>query len=219
MRLFKDPAYNDFDISFLVYLITGQPETSDPQLNLLRQMVDGVVDADRLDYVFRDAHLTIGSLTKPDTVIRSIVRYEAGRVIVNDARPVTDFLTTRARLWTFVYSSPAVRFRQTLLKSFLQACLAKEDGVALLKQHGLPRELSFDDFLKLDDHSMLAALREIGAKIDTIDIPQFGKDARDIMLTVVSDYECRILERPPRYRRSCPTTCGDAAKDSVECVL
>jgi HD superfamily phosphohydrolase len=198
VRLFKDAAFNAFDLSFIVYLITGQPITAEPELLALREMMDGTVDADRLDYVFRDAQLSIGSLTRADSVIRSIVRYEAGKVVVNDARPVTDFLTTRARLWTFVYSSPAVRFRQTLLKSFLQASFAKPEGTELLKKHGLPKELNLDDFLRLDDHSMLAAFRDIATDKDLSRIPEHGREALGIMVKVVTDYECRILARPPQ---------------------
>ena len=51
--------------------------------------------------------------------MESIVGYEVGKVIINDPRPATDFLSTRMRLWTFVYSSADVRFRQVLLKTVL----------------------------------------------------------------------------------------------------
>jgi HD superfamily phosphohydrolase len=197
----NDLAFKDFDLTFLVYLITGFSENHDAHVLSLRQMLDGVVDADRLDYVYRDAHLTIGGLTRSDTVIRTIVRYESKGVIVNDPHPITDFLTTRARLWSFVYSSPAVRFRQTLLKSFFQAAFACDDGCELLKDKGLPRELSLQHFLALDDHSMLGAIRDAehdGSQNRLSKIAEFGRVAHKVLLKSVSDYECRVLEKPPQ---------------------
>lgn len=63
-------ALSTYNLDFLTYLITGdgQPPAA-TQLGALRQMVDGGIDADRLDYVYRDASVTIGSLSRPATVL------------------------------------------------------------------------------------------------------------------------------------------------------
>src|SRR6185437_8424586 len=113
---------------------------------------DGTIDADRLDYVFRDALLTIGSVSRAETVLNSIVRYENDHVVVDDPRPAADFLSTRARLWTFVYTSPDVRFRQALLKSFLQAGFSTEEGRNIFQEEKFVAEVTLDEFLLLDDH-------------------------------------------------------------------
>jgi HD superfamily phosphohydrolase len=197
LDLFTDRAFDHYDLSFLVYLISGYPISTKPELLALRGMVDGVIDADRLDYVFRDAHLTIGSVTDADRVIRSILRYQANKVIVSDPQPAADFFATRARLWTFVYAAPAVRFRQALLKAFLSACLASDRGIAMLRDHGFSREMSLQEFLRSDDHSLLTALRAMSGDTRLGDIANFGREARAIMVKIVTDYECRVFERQP----------------------
>jgi len=198
IELFKEPDFHQFDLSFLTFLITGEPPQTASEVVALRTMVDGAIDADRLDYVFRDAQLTIGSITDSDRVIRSILYYEGSTVVVKDPQPAVDFFATRARLWTFVYASPTVRFRQALLKAFLSACFAVERGIEMLKDAGMPRELSFQAFLNMDEHSFLTALRSMARNPRLGDIAAYGREARSIMVKIVTQYDCRVLgrERP-----------------------
>lgn len=195
----KSPDLREYDLNFLTFLITGDGTPSGSRLQIFRQMTDGTIDADRLDYVFRDALLTIGSVSRAEIVLRSIVRYEPDHVVVNDPRPAADFLSTRARLWTFVYASPDVRFRQTLLKSFLQAGFSTEEGREIFRQVGFEPEVTLDEFLKLDDHSMLHRMRAVKERPDFSHIPETGRNACDALLKTVTDYECRIcLNHKPK---------------------
>jgi HD superfamily phosphohydrolase len=131
-------ALSSYSLDFLAFLITGKGQPPNAtQFGALRQLVDGGIDADRLDYVYRDAAVTIGSLSRPTTVLESIASYGVNHVIVSDPRPVVDFLSTRMRLWTFVYSAPDVRFRQALLKTFLQGRLDSAETEAQFKGGGL----------------------------------------------------------------------------------
>ena len=60
----RKPLLRDrFDIGLLAHMITGVrigTIEQSPPLAALRHILNGVVDADRLDYVHRDAHHTIG---------------------------------------------------------------------------------------------------------------------------------------------------------------
>ena len=57
-----------YNLDFLSFLITGDGcPPKGLHLGALRQMVDGGIDADRLDYVYRDASVTIGSLSRRTT--------------------------------------------------------------------------------------------------------------------------------------------------------
>jgi hypothetical protein len=168
-------------------------------------MVDGGIDADRLDYVYRDASVTIGSLSRPTTVLESITEYHVDHVVVSDPRPVVDFLSTRMRLWTFVYSAPDVRFRQALLNTFLQGRFDTPETPAQFEAEGLGAELTFDEFLKLDDHTLVLQIEKC-CKTAERTLHAFRKNAARLLLEGTLDYECRILKAPN------DTTAAPAAK-------
>ena len=189
-------ALNIYSLDFLAFLITGDGYPNGTMyLGALRQMVDGGIDADRLDYVYRDASVTIGSLSRPTTVLESISAYRSDHVVVSDPRPVVDFLSTRMRLWTFVYSAPDVRFRQTLLKTFLQGRLDLPETPAQFSNCKLEPKLSYSEFLTLDDHSLMSRISECHKAAEKT-LKPFRKVAALLLLKSTLDYECRILERP-----------------------
>jgi HD superfamily phosphohydrolase len=193
LDIFQLDQFKNFSLAFLVRLIVNGIPTDNKWLQTLRHMLDGVVDADRLDYVHRDAHLTIGSLSDPDSVVRTIVSFDENGVVVNDSRPVIDFLATRARLWTFVYTAPAVRFRQALLRNILQGFLKDASGRKLLADNSIEEELKWEQFRMLDDHSVLLALRAITSPSTTI--PAHARRALKVFMSTISDYECRVIPR------------------------
>lgn len=187
-------GFAGYDREFLAYLITGDgAPAGTTAISALLQLIDGVVDADRLDYVYRDASVTIGSLSRPSTVLESVVGYGPGRVIVNDPRPVTDFLSTRMRLWTFVYSSADVRFRQALLKTVLDGRWDSEKTEAAFTQteSDLDPELPHKKFMTLDDISLMERIE----KLDAASLAPYRHHARTLLLSGTLDYECRVLKR------------------------
>jgi HD superfamily phosphohydrolase len=187
-------AFAGYNRDFLVYLMTTRATSvgQDP-LGALLQMVDGfAIDADRLDYVYRDSLATIGSLSRPNTVIESIVGYEPDRVVVNDPRPVTDFLSTRMRLFTFVYNSADVRFRQSILKTILEGYWDGPKAQRSLDDAGLGPELTDDDFMRLDDNDLLSKI----ARLKDGHLRDYRKRAREVLLRAIPEYEYRILRRP-----------------------
>jgi HD superfamily phosphohydrolase len=185
-------GFKKYSLDFLTYLITGDGVSAEKaNIPSLHEMMDGVIDADRLDYVYRDASATIGSISSPTVVLESIVRYEPKRVIVNDPRPVTDFLSTRMRLITFVYSSPDVRFRQVLLKTVLDGYWDRSDAKAAFNAESIGPELSHDNFMKLDDHFLMDRINKL--KSDALG--GYRQQARKLLLYDTFNYECRVLKR------------------------
>lgn len=153
--------FDGIDLHLLTYLITGESavEGAANALKPLRHMTDGVVDADRLDYVFRDAHHTIGSLGNVDSVIDTIVCYDEHGPIFSDFGPVANFLVTRARLYSTVYLSSANRFRVQLLITALRG-IRNDDTAAGLFFREVGTEISYEDFLELDEFSLNSRLGE-----------------------------------------------------------
>lgn len=190
-------ALQIYSLDFLVFLITGDGCPSEAtHLEALRQMVDGGIDADRLDYVYRDASVTIGSLSRPTTVLESISAYKTDHVVVADPRPIVDFLSTRMRLWTFVYSAPDVRFRQALLKTFLEGRFDYPETPQHFEDCELWPVLNLERFLKLDDHSITSRIDKCLKTAPPERLHPFRIVAANLLLSSTLDYECRILEKP-----------------------
>lgn len=187
-------ALDIYDLHFLSFLITGDGCPGEAKhLGILRQMLDGAIDADRLDYVYRDASVTIGSLSQPITVLESIVEYGIDHVVVSDPRPIMDFISTRMRLWTFVYSAPDVRFRQALLKTFLQGRLDYPETSGIFSEFQLHPEVTYLDFLDFDDYELVERIRKCLQKAK---LRPCRKTAAELLLNSTLDYECQILEKP-----------------------
>lgn len=185
-------GFDGYNQDFLVYLLTGDgAPTGARTLKTLLQLVDGVIDADRLDYVYRDAAATIGSLSRPDAVLESIVLYGSDHVVVSDPRPVTDFLSTRMRLWTFVYSSVEVRFRQVLLKTVLDGLRDDAHNESVFEECGLHPKLPHDYFMQLDDNSLIDRIK----KLPLTRLKTYRRCARELLMSGTLDYECRVLKR------------------------
>lgn len=149
--------YSDYfvglDKNLLTYLISGHSRAdfqAGPSLKALRQMLDGAIDADRLDYVHRDALHTLGVHHRPDALIKSIEKYDDRGPILRHVRPVTDFMITRAMLWSSVYLSPENRFRIILLRTALRELCGSSEGVDdFIGWH--PDETTPEKFLNLHD--------------------------------------------------------------------
>lgn len=113
------------------------------------------------------------------------------------------------RLWTFVYSAPDVRFRQALLNTFLQGRLDTPDTPAQFEAQRLGSDLTFEEFLKLDDHTLVLQIEECCKKAGRT-LKTFRKDAARLLLEGTLDYECRILPAPDNARSAPPKTVNGA---------
>jgi HD superfamily phosphohydrolase len=170
---------------------TGLDAPTLDALRALRQMLDGTIDADRLDYVYRDAFHAIGVHHKPDALIDSIAGYDAEGPILSHVRPVTDFMITRAMLWSNVYLSPENRFRIVLLRIALSKLREKAKAVS---EHFKfqPCELDPNNFLSLDDlfidHLVRSARDDQGLNLNLR-----AKKALDLLESGATDYEYRWI--------------------------
>lgn len=180
------PAINK---KFLVFLIGAKPKRELPRaFQAFRQMLNGVVDADRLDYVFRDGHHTVGKLRGPDAVIESLIGFDDTGPIFMDPGPVSQFLAARAHLYSAVYLSPANRFRIVVLTDLLKGVFRDEVcSKRLMPPSGNPK-LSVSDFIELDDVTLSARIRDLRRE-ETKDLPSHVKIALSV-----------FLNGKPRYR-------------------
>ncbi|MDF1489393.1 HD domain-containing protein [Tessaracoccus caeni] len=112
----------DMDSRILSYLITGslwkeRIHGLEPAMHLL----NGVLDADRIDYVKRDAHHTGHGHLDIKAIVASIRDVDDKGVICSDPASVASLLALRAHLYSTVYYSAPNRFRVMLVKELLHA--------------------------------------------------------------------------------------------------
>ncbi|MDP5280065.1 TIR domain-containing protein [Sphingomonas sp. DG1-23] len=146
-----------YDLEFLTALLAGLNPEALPGVRAVRHMLDGAVDADRLDYVYRDAFHVLGIRRDTSDLIASLDYYDQNGPVFSNAGPISDFLALRATLWSTVYLSPPNRFRVTLLRavmSDLAGVGTSNSPFAPLREEGL----DYDDFSKLDDGSVEAVI-------------------------------------------------------------
>lgn len=154
---------------FLAYLTAGawKPEVKPPScLSPLAHMLDGVVDADRIDYVARDGLHTLGSRFVPSTIIEDLRHYTEKGPVFSESEPVIAFLTAYAQLWSSVYFAPENRFRVSALATVFQEIKNMEIGVLRAAgADGLANQLvgglSLDEFKRLDDRQIFNEIQEL----------------------------------------------------------
>ncbi|MER7676818.1 hypothetical protein [Streptomyces sp. NPDC096934] len=195
------PLRDYLEIGLLVYLISGK-ESGDTHigdtLRAIRQIVDGVVDADRLDYVHRDSHHSIGGRisTSARDVIESLITYDKDGPIFNSAGPVANFMLLRTILRSQVYSAPAVRFQGTLLAVTLSELLRRHSDWMAKYFDAKFGALTGDAFLKLDDRSLFASLSRLRTDQGAEVLDRNVARAADAMLRHDTQYEYLWLYRP-----------------------
>lgn len=133
-------------------------------LRALRHMTDGAIDADRLDYVHRDAFHTIGVKRSPELIIASLLYYDDEGPVFSNAGPVSDFLATRAILWSSVYLAPSNRFRVVLFSHILRDLRSQLREGRPIQFDGLSdKGLDFTQFREVDDLWMDRLILYVGA--------------------------------------------------------
>jgi HD superfamily phosphohydrolase len=141
------------NIQFVAFLVTADYWTEPSWISRflpIRHMLNGEIDADRIDYVHRDAHHTIGMLGTSGDVIAAIMSYDDLGPICSDPAPLGNFLATRAHLYSIVYFAPQNRFRVMLLKTILQGVRESPQATAALPVLA-SKYISIESFLELDD--------------------------------------------------------------------
>lgn len=199
-----------FELDLLAYLITGLEIgniAASSELRALRQLLDGVIDADRLDYVHRDAYHTIGasSFTSVAHIVNSLLTYDENGPIFTSPEPVSNFLMLRAILRAQVYSAPENRFRITLLAVVLSEFLRRHPEWMESCFDAPLGSLTAEGFSRLDDVSFLTALGELRARRESERLEYGARRAIDMMISHGADYEYFWLNRAAEYGQVKPT--------------
>jgi HD superfamily phosphohydrolase len=165
-----DKSYEEYfgglNKTLLTYLVSGlvpHGKKEERGLRALRQLADGHLDADRLDYVYRDAFHTIGIHHTADALIDSVEDYHDTGPVLSHVRPITDFIVTRAMLWSNVYLSPENRFRLILLRLALNELRRKPEFFLRFVHWQVDEGLTPDQFLSMDDVFVDNIIREVAA--------------------------------------------------------
>jgi len=171
-------------------------------LGPLFHILDGTVDADRLDYVFRDAHHTVGGFGSPSSVIETILYYDDDGPVVSEPGPVANLLATRAYLYSTVYHSPSNRFRIHVLLTLLRGVL-RDTECARTFFGSSGAELSIEDLLDLDDVSVASRITELANSTLKRRLDTRTRNALDILNGRHTDYEFFWLPpgKPPATNR------------------
>ena len=209
---------------FLAYLTAGvwTPEGKAPAaIRPLAHMLDGVVDADRIDYVARDGLHTLGSGFVPSTVIEDLRFYTEKGPVFSESEPVIAFLTAYAQLWSSVYFAPENRFRVSALATAFQEikhmeigklAAAKVDGLA----NQLDRGLSHAEFLRLDDRQIFNEIQELEIRKVALDNERLDK-ALSVLLEKreCPEYDALWLSPPDPPATDSPIDFQDWRKGGV----
>lgn len=125
------------------------------------QMISSQCDADRMDYLLRDAYNTGANYGNFDLtrILRVMRPYEGGICFeINGMHAVEDYIISRLQMYMQVYFHPVSRSMEVILSHLLQR--AKELSSQLDKNDRLTPHLlmpffkndfTIDDYLKLDD--------------------------------------------------------------------
>ncbi len=195
---------NGNDLGLLSFLISGRYYPVDqinpfmPVINIL----DGVLDADRLDYVYRDAYHTIGTRGSPDQVIETLLRYDNRGPVLNQPGAVSDFFSLRAHLWRNVYYSPQVRYRTALLLAFLRGMEASDKCKEIMRNEmGISFHIGEEELSALDDKMVIDLMAKIdNSKAANTQLPEHAKRALALLIGDKGEHRSFWLREPKNVR-------------------
>ncbi|MCF8785249.1 hypothetical protein [Rhodococcus ruber] len=154
------------DFEFIAALLCRSVPVIDilePVILPLRNLLDSQIDADRIDYIFRDSLLTIGSIGNPLLVIESISQYETDTILVSNPAHVGAALMARNHLYRSVYLDTRRRLMEQSLRNVIAYYHAnKEDLAPASSDSDFPTgEIGINQLKRIDDSSvdhLIAAL-------------------------------------------------------------
>lgn len=183
-------------------LISGRLPDGEPlpaSLKCLYHLVDGEVDADRIDYVHRDAFHCLGEKVSPFALIHSLATVDEDGPVFDNPAAVSFFYVLRARLWSSVYFSPQNRFRLSLLLTVVRGALRITDKsirgriCEKLFKTKTPEEMTIAKFMGFHDPQLTLGILELAK--DSVDLrPKLGQKASLALQLLAGsaspDYEC-----------------------------
>ena len=196
------------DWTLLAHLIAGKSIIDSKKAKCLSRVVpllDGEVDADRLDYVYRDAYHTVGYKGSPESVIRSLLYFDEKGPLFSEPGPVTEFFTLRGHLWSHVYLNPRVRLRIALLHEVFKAIYAQTEPTKnraaydVLKERNISFHLNVPQFIGLHDQTLWGALEEIYSTTTARQsLSSRGQKALELLLNHGDEYQSQWIKGPDK---------------------
>ncbi|MGB1585822.1 MAG: HD domain-containing protein [Thermoplasmatota archaeon] len=176
----------------------------------LAKVVSGAMDADRMDYLLRDAHYTgVKTSVDADRILRVLVRDEAHGTLLRESGILSaeSLLTMRFLMYPAVYLHHTVRASERMLQAAVLAGVQEAD-------------LRLRDMERYTDDQLLWTLRQAGGRaaqlIDALDRRRLHKRAWEIQPTQLPD--AASLSEPKR-RDAMAAAIADAAGVEVHDVL
>lgn len=137
-----------------------------PLISVASNILDSPLDADRIDYVFRDALVTVGPLGSSSQVIDSLVRYDERSVLIDQPSHIAAFLMHRNHLYRSVYLHPLKRLHERALR-LVMAEIGAKDSFDRLINVPKPGQINLAEFLELTDDRISATLEAISSHSHT----------------------------------------------------
>lgn len=146
--------------------------------SLLTQMISAQLDADRMDYLLRDAYFTGTKYGEFDLerILRTL-RVKDGKLVVKESaiHAVEDYIMARYHMYWQVYYHPISRSYEAVLSALfkrLRDCkkenLAILDEVPMFKSLILEEELSISEHFLLDESACLYGFSQLVKGTDAI---------------------------------------------------
>lgn len=199
----------DLNPEFLAFLLSGEAPSGvnhTPGMKILRHMLDGAIDADRLDYVYRDSYHALGENSRPTPMVDSLLTYDDHGPVLKHVRPATEFIAKRALLWSSVYHAPENRFRIVLLRTIFNECSRRTARAQQVFDVARP-SMSAQSFLDFDDRWIEEKLHLLASQEGDALSPNTDKALR-FLLSNDSGYEYRWVRM--KFSRDC-----DLSRDDV----
>jgi HD superfamily phosphohydrolase len=147
--------------------------TSNTVIRRMRNILDSPIDADRIDYVYRDALLTIGAIGNPGQVVNAIETYGDSNVVVTNPAHVGALLMARNYLYRSVYLDPPRRLREQALRQvFRHVVVTKSTDPRPWELTPLPGDITIEQFLALDDSAIASAVGQLAVSASLATLPE-----------------------------------------------
>lgn len=161
------------------------------QNEVLNQMISSQLDADRMDYLLRDAYETGTSYGTFDLerILRTM-RVHHGRLCMKESgmHSVEDYIMARYHMYWQVYLHPDAKAYEVLIALFFKRFF--DSNVSLPLLDCMRHELSNEEFFLLDEYRMMVGfqqalsckdeiLRSLARKILDRHLPKYEEDPKD----------------------------------------
>ncbi|MHA7611975.1 conserved hypothetical protein [Weissella viridescens] len=137
------------------------------------QLISSQIDADRMDYLLRDAYFTGATYGEFDLarIIQTIHPYAGGIAFADKGmNAIEDYVVSRYQMYVQVYFHPVSRAMEVLLQHLLERAKSVFENHAErgLSNGFMPKalmplfegDITLDEYLMIDDSVMLAAISE-----------------------------------------------------------